>query len=210
MFFSYIFDYFRLISSSIGLTPIVLICAIASFFFMFVLGLVILIKISRISKKLIILNRNLLILNRKIKSERASLKAAIINLKKEYNHLKFELQKQASNKPADESSNGLLPDSEKDDQNQDLSENNADPDLREIDLSDNWKKMADIKQKVLRLLEITGKPISYAEIANHLSRDSGDHDFELILKELEQMKNEGEIISHVSAGKLYFQKIADR
>jgi chromosome segregation and condensation protein ScpB len=209
MFFSYIFDYFELISASIGLPPIVLICAIALFIFMFALGLAILIKISRIRRNLIILNRNLLILNRKIKSERASLKAAIINLKKDYNHLKVELQKQATNRPVDESSNGLFPDSEKDDQNQDLSENNADADLHEIDLSDNLEKMSDIKQKVLHLLEITGKPISYAEIANYLSRDSGDHDFELILKELEQLKNEGEIISHVSAGKLYFQKIAE-
>jgi cell division protein FtsB len=206
MLFSDIFNYFNHFSKSIGLPPIVLICAIALFFFVFIFGLLVLKKVNRIRKNLIVLNGGLRTLNRKLKAEMAGLKAEIANLKKDPEKLKF--QKQAASRSVDEGSNGLLLYSEVEDQNRDRAKNDARPDLRNIELSDNWEKMSDIKDKVMHLLETTGKPISYSEIAKYFSKHSDDHDFELILKELEQLKKAGEIISHVSAGKLYFQKIS--
>ncbi len=47
--------------------------------------------------------------------------------------------------------------------------------------------------------------MSNSEIANNLSNDSDDYDFEYILSKLEQLKNEGKIVDRVSGGKLYFR-----
>jgi hypothetical protein len=71
---------------------------------------------------------------------------------------------------------------------------------------ENLKKTPDLKNKILTLLKKNGKPISYSQIAKYLSRGSSEYDYELILKELDQLSKEGEIISQVSAGKLFFQK----
>ena len=206
MFFSNILNYFNHISKSIGLPPIILICVIAVFIFIFIFGLVILKKVRRIRNNLIVLNRGLRTLNRNIKTEMASLKAEIVKIKKGNDRLKSS--KQAANGPVNESSNRSLPESRTGDQNTDRAQKVAGPDLRKIELPDDRGEISDddIKDKVLQLLETTGKPISYSEIVKYLSKNSSTPDFELMLKYLEQLKREGVIIGQVSAGKLYFQK----
>ncbi|MBW2428803.1 MAG: hypothetical protein JRF56_07590 [Deltaproteobacteria bacterium] len=82
---------------------------------------------------------------------------------------------------------------------------NNSPDFSETELVENWKSSSDIKNKILNLLKITSKPISYHEIAEQLSKDSPDHDFDSILNELDQLEKKGDIIGQVAAGKLYFQ-----
>ena len=62
-----------------------------------------------------------------------------------------------------------------------------------------------IKNKIINLLKHTSRPIAYHEIAESLSQDFRDHDFNSILKELDQLEKKGEIIGQVAAGKLYFQ-----
>lgn len=77
--------------------------------------------------------------------------------------------------------------------------------LLKKEIINNWEKKSDIKRDILNLLKKTSKPISYQEIAKNFSKNSTDYDFELILKELDQLKTEGEITGLVTAGKLYFQ-----
>jgi hypothetical protein len=206
MLFSDIFNYFSHSSKSIGLPPLVLICTIALFFFIFIFGLVILNKVSRIRKNLMVLNSGLRTLNQRIQSEMVSLKAEIFKLKKVNENSEFKFQKQGANKPVDQISNRLKLPSQIDDQTKTQAINSADLGLGEDEILDDGGKMSEIKSKILLLLKISNRPVAYSEIAKYLSNDSHDYDFDLILKELEQLKTEGEIISQVSAGKLYFQK----
>ena len=87
--------------------------------------------------------------------------------------------------------------------NRDQDKNSSD--FREEEFLDMYKGNSDIKSELLSLLKITNGPMSYSEIAKHLSKNSSDYDFESILKELDQLKNEGKVIGQVSAGKIYFQ-----
>ena len=153
-----------------------------------------------------VLNSGLRTLDQRIQSELASLRAEIINLKKADENSKYEFQKQSANQPDKEISNEFSLLSEPGGQNENHAHNSADLDLKEDEILENWQKLSDVKNKILLLLNMSSRPISYSEIAKYLSKDSPDYDFELILKELEQLKTEGEIISQVSAGKLYFQK----
>ncbi|UCD81275.1 MAG: hypothetical protein JSW26_07575 [Desulfobacterales bacterium] len=206
MFFSHILNYFDHISKSIGLPPVVLVCTIALFFFFFIFGLVILTKAAGIRKNLVALNRELRILNQKIQTETASLRAEINNLKKSYQTPKFEYQKQDAKKNGSEISIRRNLHSETDDQNGIQFKNSADLDLKKDEIAGSRKKVYDVKNKILLLLKMSGRPMSFSEIAKYLSKVSPDHDFESMLKQLEQLKAEGEIISQVSAGKLYFKK----
>jgi hypothetical protein len=206
MLLSDIFNYFIYSSKSIGLPPLVLICTIALFFFIFIFGLVILNKVRRIRKNLMMLNSGLRTLNQRLQSEMVSLKSEIIKIKKGNENSEFKFQKQGANKPVDQNSNRLNLPSKTDDQTRIQAKNSADLDLREDEILDDGGKMSEIKSKVLLLLKMSNRPVSYSEIAKYIANDSHDYDFELILKELEQLKTEGEIISQVSAGKLYFQK----
>lgn len=206
MIFSDIFKYFNQIAESLGLPPIVLICTIAVFLFIFIFGLVILNKVSRIRKNLIVLNSSLRTLNQRIQSEMVRLKAEINSLKKGSENSKFEFQKQGADKPVEEVSDVLNLLSKPDAQNGNQAQNNDELDLREDEATVKRGKMSTISSRILFLLSKSSRPISYSEIAKYISKDSPDYDFELILKELEQLKAEGKIISQVSAGKLYFQK----
>ena len=208
MQFSEIFNYFNQLSRSIGLPPLVLLCTIALIFFLFIFGLVILNKVSRIRKNLMILNSGLRTLNLRIQSELAGLRAELGSIKQASKNSKYQFQKQdaPANKPDIEISNELNLLSEAGGQNEIQAQNSPDLDLRKDEILENWEKLSDVKNKILFLLNMSSRPISYTEIAKYLSKDSPDYDFELILKELEQLKTEGEITSQVSAGKLYFQK----
>jgi hypothetical protein len=206
MLFSDIFNYFIHSSKSIGLPPLVLICTIALFFFIFIFGLVILNKVRRIRKNLMVLNSGLRTLNQRLQSEMVSLKSEIIKIKKGNENSELKFQEQGANKPVDQISNRLNLPSETDDQTRIRAKNSADLKIGEDEILDDWGKMSEIKSKILLLLKMSNRPVSYSEIAKYIANDSHDYDFEFILKELEQLKTEGEIISQVSAGKLYFQK----
>jgi hypothetical protein len=62
-----------------------------------------------------------------------------------------------------------------------------------------------IKTKIINLLKVSSGPVAFSEIAKILSNASEDCDFEYILSELEQLKNEGIIVNRMHGGKLYFQ-----
>jgi hypothetical protein len=66
---------------------------------------------------------------------------------------------------------------------------------------------SDIKSRILKLLQRTAKPVSYSDIVKRLSQDYPDdnYDYETVLEELDQLKGEGEIISQLYFGRLYFQ-----
>jgi hypothetical protein len=67
------------------------------------------------------------------------------------------------------------------------------------------KEKLKINAKIIDLLKVSSRPISYSEIAKNLSNDSADYDFEFILNELERLKNEGKIVDGISGGKLFFR-----
>ena len=66
---------------------------------------------------------------------------------------------------------------------------------------------SDVKSQILRLLQNTGKPISYSDIVKELSTNYPDenYDYESVIEELDQLKGKGEITSQLYFGKLYFQ-----
>ena len=66
---------------------------------------------------------------------------------------------------------------------------------------------SDVKSQILRLLQNTGKPISYSDIVKQLSTNYPDenYDYESVIEELDQLKGKGEITSQLYFGKLYFQ-----
>jgi hypothetical protein len=78
-------------------------------------------------------------------------------------------------------------------------------DFRKKNIKNTRKEKLNMKTKIINLLKISSRPISYSEIAKNLSNDSADYDFEYILSELEQLKSEGKIVDWVSAGKLFFR-----
>jgi hypothetical protein len=78
-------------------------------------------------------------------------------------------------------------------------------DFRKKNVIDTRIEKLNMKTKIINLLKISSRPISYSEIAKNLSNDSADYDFEYILSELEQLKSEGKIVDWVSGGKLIFR-----
>ena len=203
MSLSHIVKILNQIGESIGLPPIVLICTIALFFFIFVFGLLILIKVRSIRKNLIIINRNFNTLNQRIQEEMASLKAEKLYRDKDNINSKFEYHRQAETKSIKDRSNNLFKFSEFDDQY--ISRDKNGSDFREEEFLNTYKGNSDIKSEILSLLKITNGPMSYFEIAKHLTKDSSDCDFEPILEEMDQLKNEGKVIGQIFSGKIYFQ-----
>lgn len=78
-------------------------------------------------------------------------------------------------------------------------------DFRKKNVIDTRKEKLKIKTKIINLLKVSSRPISYSEIAKNLSNDSADYDFEYILSVLEQLKSEGKIVDRVSGGKLFIR-----
>jgi len=203
MSLSHIVKILNQICESIGLPPIVLICTIALFFFIFVFGLLILIKVRSIKKNMIIINRNFNTLNQRIQEGMASLKAEKLNRDKDNINSKSEPHKQAETKSIKDRSNDLFQFADFDDQN--ISRDKNGSDIREEEFFDTYKGNSDIKSEILSLLKITNGPMSYSEIAKHLSKDSSDYNFESILEEMDLLKNEGKVIGQIFSGKIYFQ-----
>ena len=79
------------------------------------------------------------------------------------------------------------------------------PDFRKNNKNYTHPEKLKINAKIINLLKVSSRPISYSEIAKKLSNDSDDYDFEYILSELEHLKNEGKIVDGISGGKLFFR-----
>jgi hypothetical protein len=201
MLISNILNIFNHISESIGWPPLVLFCTIGIFFFIFIFGLVILVKVKSIRKDLTAINRNLASLNQRLHDEMKGLKAVKPQRYVDDKNLEFEYQRPNENESAKESSHGFSSGIE----DQSGHYGKISSDSRTEELLGARPHMSDIKSKVLRLLRATRRPVSYYDIAKHLSKESPDYNFETILKELDQLKKDGEVIGQVSAGKLYFQ-----
>ena len=199
-----ILNYFYNISSSVGLPPLALLCTILLFLLIYVFGLIILLKVRGIRKDLMAANRNLNTITQRVEQEIESLKAKNANRFKVDEKTKFEPPKQVV-KASDDGGSDKRFRFTKIIEPEKIRQTNNSPDLSETELVDNWKSSSDIKNKILYLLKITSKPITYHEIAEQLSKDSPDHDFDSILKELDQLEKKGDIIGQVAAGKLYFQ-----
>ena len=204
MAISDILNYFYNISSSVGLPPLALLCTILLFLLIYVFGLIILLKVRGIRKDLMAANRNLNTITQRVEQEIESLKAKNANRFKVDEKTKFEPPKQVV-KASDDGGSDKRFRFTKIIEHEKIRQTNNSPDLSETEMVDNWKSSSDIKNKILYLLKVTSKPISYHEIAEQLSKDSPDHDFDSILKELDQLEKKGDIIGQVAAGKLYFQ-----
>lgn len=191
------------IYESMGLPPLVLIFVIALFLFVFIFGLVILVKVRSIRRDLIVVNKSLDALNLGIRDVTGRLAAKELNRNKDKENLKFVLQRQAAIKTSKQISNRLHRLSDIDNQNRNKDKNS--PDNRDDELLDNGEEKNHIKNKILDILKIKGRPVPYSEIIKHLSRDFLDYDFDLILKELEQLKRHGKLVDQYSAGKLYYR-----
>jgi hypothetical protein len=149
-------------------------------------------------------NRSLVIITQRIEQEIESLKTKNVNRFKDDEKTKFELPKQVVRTSNEGGSDKRFRFS-KIIEHEKIRQADNSPDFSEKELVDNWKSSSDIKNKILYILKRTSKPISYHEIAEQLSNDSPDHNFDSILKELDQLEKKGDIIGQVAAGKLYFQ-----
>ena len=197
-------NYFYNISASIGIPPLALLCTIVLFLLIYIFGLIILFKVRGIRKDLMTANRSLDTITQRIEKGIESLTAKNVNRFKDDEKIKFEPPKQVV-RNSDEKVSDKRFRFTKIIEHEKIRQANNSPDFSETELVDNWKSSSDIKNKILHLLKITSKPISYHEIAEQLSKDSPDHDFDSILKELDQLEKKGDIIGQVAAGKLYFQ-----
>ena len=204
MAISDILNYFYNISASIGIPPLALLCTIVLFLLIYIFGLIILFKVRGIRKDLMTANRSLDTITQRIEKGIESLTAKNVNRFKDDEKIKFGPPKQVV-RNSDEKVSDKRFRFTKIIEHEKIRQANKSPDFSETELVDNWKSSSDIKNKILHLLKITSKPISYHEIAEQLSKDSPDHDFDSILKELDQLEKKGDIIGQVAAGKLYFQ-----
>ena len=204
MAFSDILNYFYNISASIGLPPLALLCIIVLFLLINIFGLIILYKVRGIRKDLMTANRSLVTITQRIEQEIESLKTKNVNRFKDDEKTKFELPKQVV-RISDEGGSDKRFRFSKIIEHEKIRQADNSPDFSEKELVDNWKSNSDIKNKILYILKRTSKPISYHKIAEQLSNDSPDHNFDSILKELDQLEKKGDIIGQVAAGKLYFQ-----
>lgn len=195
---------FNNIAASIGLPPLALICTIVLFIFIYIFGLIILYKVRGIRKDLMTVNRSLSTIAQRIEQEIESLKAKNVHQLRNGDNIKFEPQKQVISNSAKGRSNKRLR-STKINTHKKTQQTKKRLDSSENILLENWKSGSDIKIKILYLLKKTSRPISYHEIAEHLSQDSPDYDFDSILKELDKLEKKGDITGQVAAGKLYFQ-----
>jgi len=206
MIFSPIINYFNQTSQSIGLPPIVLVFIISLSFFFFIIGLVVLSKIRKIRIELIDTTQHLHSLIQRLQADKEHLKTDNYNLKAANDHPKIELQKHGEKNSINKHSNRVIPFTEVYHRFKNPTGNSAESDFLKEELLENQDGNPEIRSKILSLFMANNRPISYSDIAKYLSQGSSETDFELILTELERLKTEGEIIGHVSAGKLYFQK----
>ncbi len=171
-----------------------------------IFGLVILSKIRRIKVDLINVTRNFDALNQRLQEDIERVKSENLNLNKGNDNSKYWFQKHRENNSKNNFSDRLFPSLENHDQFKNQTENSSELDFLKEELLESLEKKPDIRRKIMHLLKTNSKPISYSDLAKYLSQGPSESDFELILKELEQLKTEGKIISQVSAGKLFFQK----
>jgi len=181
----------------------VFIFAVALFIFIFFFGLTMLLKLKSIRNDLLAANRSLNYLKKNLEAKLENLKREDLDNIIDNENLKFVFPIKQKNKFAGKGSNKVFHFPKMDDQNR--NHDRADADFQEEKLSCAPKEKTDIKGTIIKLLKISGGPISYSAIAKNFSNDAHDFDFEFILNELEQLRREGEIVGQVSAGKLYFK-----
>lgn len=207
MIFPHITNYLNQILQSIGLPPVFLYSIIAVLCFIFIFGLVLLYRIRRIGIDLINVNQNLDKLHQRLQENRAPLlDEDQFRFNTGNDNLNTKPQKPEENNYKNKFSDSIIPFSEIHGESVYQSKINSQSNSQKKDLLNNLENNPDLKYKILKLLKNNSKPISYSQIAKYLSRGSSESDYELILKELDQLSKEGEIISQVSAGKLFFQK----
>jgi hypothetical protein len=168
--------------------------------------MVVLSKIRKVRIELIDLNQHLHSLIQRLQADKERLKPDNYSLKAANDHSKVRLRKRGEKNSINNYSNRVIPFTEAYHRFKNQTDNSADSDFLNEELLENRDENPEIRSRILSLFMINNKPISYSNITKYLSQDSSETDFELILKELEQLKTEGVIIGHVSAGKLYFQK----
>jgi hypothetical protein len=200
---AYISNTFNQISQFLGLPPMVFICAVALFIFLFFFGLMMLLKLNSAKNDLIVANTSLYNLKQIIELKLEKLKTEDLDKNIDNKKLKFVLPNKQESKFVGECSNKVFHFPKIDDQN--INHDKFGADFREEKLPRTPKEKTDIKATIIKLLKISGGPISYSTIAKNFSNGSRDFDFEFILNELEQLRREGEIVGQVSAGKLYFR-----
>jgi len=167
---------------------------------------VLLYKIRRIGIDLINVNQNLDKLNRRLQEDIDPLKVDHFRFSMGNDNLNTEFQKPEEKNSKNKLLDRIIPFSEIHDKSVNKTKINSKLSSQKKELLVNLNKTSDLKHKILKFLMKNSKPISYSEIAKYLYRGSSESDYELILKELDQLSKEGEIISQVSAGKLFFQK----
>jgi hypothetical protein len=198
-------EHYYYIAESLGLPPIVLFGVLAFFGFIFIFGLMVLIKIRRIRCSLLQLNDNLGALHRRIEQVIEIETTEKIDIKNDGPHSKIVIPKPASNGSGMAESNRAELLSEIVNSNQHRAEISEALIDRQEALFDHAKTESDLKGHILILLKKINKPVSYTEIVKQLSRECPDCNFDSILKELDQLQGNGEILSQIFSGKLYFQ-----
>ena len=199
-----ILDSYYNIAASIGLPPLALVCLVALFIFILIFGLIILSKIRIIRRDLMTVNKGLDTIAQRIEQKIESSKAKNGHHHINGDDIKIEPQKQVV-RISDKTASKKRLHFTKINGHNTTRQIKKRPDPRDNLFLDTEFNSSDIKNKILNLLKKTSRPISYHEIAESLSQNSRDHDFNSILKELDQLEKKGDIIGQVMAGKLYFQ-----
>ena len=171
---------------------------------MYVFGLMILYKIRGIRRDLTTVKTSLKIVARKIGQDLEGLDAPHDHRNINGNNTIFNHQPEAENHSNKEPSENRSQSTKiaKDNKKRITEES---PDIGKTPPLDKEIDSSQVKTKILNLLKKNSRPISYHEIAESLSQDFREHDFNSILKELDQLEKKGDIIGQVAAGKLYFQ-----
>jgi hypothetical protein len=203
------------LSEITGLTPIVLICAFALLVLLFIFGLIIFIAFKRIRKMLKDVNQRLIVLGQK--SEQPSLEpnlAKISRYKKIFdpNQDKFY----DSNKQFNDAQEARTTFPVQDELRRHGSEKISDKLLskkRETttninveEISESLTSDAELKNALLKLLNLSDLPLSLKRISKNLSRKYFDGNYNLILNELNQLEKEGQVEGASMGGKVYFRK----
>ena len=171
------------LSNATGLSPLVSICALVILFSVILFGIVILRKVLNIKKVLNNLNDRLDII-----SQNLGLQSREFENKQ--NH-QFKLGSLINNTIAAEGRASL--------------ETGTITEIAPKNGSGDHRINTEIRAKIQELLKKTGKPTSYHDLTQHLSKDYPDYNYDFFLKEVEDLQKKGKVEIQLIAGKLYFQ-----
>ena len=168
-----IFDSFYNMATSVGLPPLALVCLIALFIFIYVFGLIILIKIRKIRKDLMTVNNSLDTIAQRIEQRIGSSQARNGGHDIDADDIKIEHRKQLLRNFGKKETKKRIHFTKINEPNE-SKQIKTTPGSREkkLDLFDKEYDSSDIKNKIIKLLKETSRPTSYHEIAESLSQDS--------------------------------------